>query len=188
MNKNVTAAILIILAIGVYITFTKGQISEAQQIRTVNGQYASAIKNAERLISARDQVLKNYRDISEDDRERLDKMIPDTVDNIRLIIDLNSVALRHGFSLRNIKASTAAEPRAATADSVIAETGSIPDPVLDTVTVTFGVTAPYQEFISFMQDLEASLRVIDLSRLTMATTESGTYDFGVELKTYWLRQ
>jgi hypothetical protein len=54
--------------------------------------------------------------------------------------------------------------------------------------VSFNVTAPYQQFISFMQDLEASLRVMDLTHLTVSANDTGTYDFGVQLTTYWLRQ
>jgi hypothetical protein len=70
------------------------------------------------------------------------------------------------------------------------EGGTIPVPVLDTVTVSFGVTASYQQFIELLRDLEANLRVMDVTRLTLTAnpTTAGTYDFAVELRTYWLRQ
>jgi hypothetical protein len=172
-------------------------------VKSVNDSYASAIDNAQKLISVRDQVLKSYNDISADDRDRIDKMVPDTVDNIRLIIDLNSVALQHGFSLKNITAaaksdSSGASPSAQGAPALAPSSAglspsaagslSIATPTLDTVTVSFNVTAPYQQFISFMQDLEASLRIMDITHLTVSANDTGTYDFGVQLTTYWLRQ
>jgi Tfp pilus assembly protein PilO len=187
MNRNITAVILIVLAVGIYATFTRGLLDDASTVKAMNDQYISAMNNAAKLISTRDQVLKSYNDISADDRDRIDKMIPDTVDNIRLIIDLNSVALRHGFSLKNITA-TAKSGSSGPAPSHDASVASIATPTLDTVAVSFSVTAPYQQFISFMQDLEASLRVMDVTHLTVSANDSGTYDFGVQLNTYWLRQ
>lgn len=201
MNRNITATILLVLAVGIYATYTRGVLADASAQKAVNDQYTSALNNAAQLISVRDQVLKSYNDISADDRDRIDKMIPDTADNIRLIIDLNSVALQHGFSLKNITAtnagvsggsspgSSAPLPPAASAPMTGPSSSvSINTPTLDTVTVSFGVTAPYQQFISFMQDLEASLRIMDITHLTVSANDTGTYDFNVQLSTYWLRQ
>ncbi len=198
MNRNATATILIALAIGIYFTFTRGMISQAKTVQAVNAQYTSAIENADQLISVREKILKSYGEISTADKERLEKMIPDTVDNIRLIIDLTSVGVRHGLTLKGIKATAATSanrPSAPVTQAASARPGSmmnpsssIPTPTLDSVSVSFEVTAPYLEFISFLQDLEANLRIMDISRLSITADDTGQYRFGVELKTYWLRQ
>jgi Tfp pilus assembly protein PilO len=200
MNRNITAVILLVLSVGIYFTVTRGIIADAEAVKSVNDQYSSAIANAEQLVKVRDQVNTDYNNISDADRARLDKMIPDTVDNIRLIIDLNSIAVRHGFSLKDIKAEAAADQSnpssagPASAPPVLAAPASpdavpsITAPTLDTVTVSFDVSAPYEQFISFLQDLEASLRIMDVTHLTVTANDTGTYDFSVELNTYWLRQ
>jgi Tfp pilus assembly protein PilO len=187
MNRNTTAVILIILAIGIYFTVTKSIIVQAKAVKKVNDQYTSAIKNAEQLIKVREQVLKSYNSITAEDRERLEKMLPGTVDNIRLVIDLTNIGTKHGMNLKNVQATPATQvtnvPRAARPPE-----GTIPTPTLDSVTVSFSVTAPYLEFISFLQDIESNLRIMDISKLSVTATETGQYDFQVELKTYWLRQ
>jgi Tfp pilus assembly protein PilO len=196
MNRNITATILIVLAIGLYMTVTRSQVAVVQGIRAQNLEYTTAISNAERLIKVRDRVLKDYNNIREEDRQRLDKMIPNTVDNIRLIIDMNSIGLKHGFSLRNIKANASKGEKTNVAVSSPAQrsttrssnSSSIPTPTLDTVSVSFSVTATYQQFINFMRDLESNLRIMDLTKLTLTANDNGMYDFGVELRTYWLRQ
>ena len=190
MNRNLTAFILIVLSGALYFTYTSGLWQQAQAVKAVNDQYSSAIDNAQKLISVRDQVLKDYNNISALDRDNLNKMLPNTVDNIRLIIDLNNVALKHGFSLKNITANTKDAAGNPSAPSMVqtAQTGGISIPTLDTVTVSFNVTAPYLQFISFMQDLEANLRIMDVSHLTVTANDTGTYDFSVQLTTYWLRQ
>lgn len=189
MNKNVTAIILIVLAIGVYLTFTQARLDETKAIQEVNKQYLSAIANADQLIKVRDRVMEQYNNISAEDRDRLDKALPNSVDNIRLIIDLNSIAANHGFSLRNIRAAaSSASTGSGTIVTQRSSASGISNPTLDTVTVSFSVTAPYQQFVEFMRSLEANLRIMDLTKLTVAANTGGTYDFSVELQTYWLRQ
>lgn len=198
MSKNITATVLIILAIGIYLTVAKGMFTQVTQVKAINDQYRSAIDSAKQLIQVRDNVQKDYNNLSADDRERLEKMIPNTVDNIRLVIDLNAVALRHGFSLRNIKAAVSGTGNAGGASgsqkarvSPIGASSnsqaSIAIPVLDTVDISFSVTAPYQQFRDFMQDLEANLRIMDIKHLSITGSDNGIYSFGVELQTYWLR-
>ena len=192
MNRNLTATILIILSGALYFTYTSGEWNNALAVKAVNDQYSTAISSAQQLISVRDTVLKEYNNISADDRANLDKMLPNTVDNIRLVIDLNNVALQHGFSLKNVTASA----KDSTSNSTVPSggfsgtsgSGSITVPTLDTVAVSFSVSAPYQQFISFMQDLEANLRIMDITHLTVTANDTGTYDFSVQLNTYWLRQ
>lgn len=206
MNKNATAILLIVLAIGIYFTFTSGRVKELKSIQDVNAQYEAAIDNALNLVKIRDNVLKSYNSISETDRDRLNKIVPDNVDNVRLIIDVkDDIAARHGLFLKNIKT--------ASPDAPVQNTGpTVPTPVLDSsgvanggipspgdstgnqygvVTLSFTVTSSYDNFVAFLKDLEASLRIMDISKLTVAqgTDKSGAqvYDFGVEMKTYWLK-
>ena len=183
MNKNATAIILIVLAIGIYFTFTSGKIAELKTIQALNGEYQTAIDNSVHLIKVRDEVLTAYNTLSNEDKERLNKIVPDNVDNVRLIIDVkDDIAARHGLFLKNIKTSSPAlQPQAGSAkNNPMAKYG--------VVTLSFSVTSPYDRFVAFLKDLEASLRIMDVSKLTIATNDSGTYDFSVELKTYWLRQ
>lgn len=185
MNKNVTPIILIILALGIYFTFTRTKLDDLKAIKEVNAQYQQALNNSERLVKVRDSVLKTYNDISPDDRERLEKMLPDNVDNVRLIIDANGVAARHGLAIKNVKTSAT---NAANSSPVPAGRQPNVPSTYDTVSLSFNVTTNYQTFIDFLRDLEASLRIMDISKITLTANDSGLYDYGVEVKTYWLKQ
>lgn len=197
MNRNVTAVILIILAIGVYLEFTDKVWTEAKAVSKVNDTYITAISNAERLIAKRDQILNEYNSLSTNDQDRLNKMVPTSVDNIRLIIDLNSVALRRGMTLHGIKAVSSAKSSPAPSAVTVTVPGDIatqpiavklPIVNLDTVSVSFSTTATYAQFIQFLRDLEANLHIMDLSQLKVVAHDNGVNDYTVELKTYWLKQ
>ena len=202
MNRNATAIILIVLAIGVYFTFTSGKIDELKEIAEVNAEYEQAIDNSARLIKVRDSVLKAYNEISDTNKDRLNKIVPDNVDNVRLIIDVkDDIAARHGLFLKNIKTNspnlkqqTVTVPpsnpsQASSKDLAPGESAKvIPSGQYGIVTLSFVVTTSYQTFIEFLKDLESSLRIMDISKLTVTVNDNGTYDFGVEVKTYWLKQ
>jgi Tfp pilus assembly protein PilO len=193
MNKNFTALILVVLGIGIYFTFTQAKLKEIKEIRVVNAQYSEAIDNSAKLIKVRDGVLANYNQISEEDKKKLNKLIPDNVDNVRLIIDLkDSIAARHGLSLKNIKTSSPEnQPQSSKTVNTKADdaaNGSGDSAKYGTVTVSFSVTSSYDTFLAFLRELEGSLRIMDISKLTVTVAEGGSYDFSIELKTYWLKQ
>ncbi len=191
MNKNLTPIILVILAVGIYFTFTAGKIDELKSIQSVNAGYQQALNNSEKLIKVRDTVLKNYNNISEEDRARLDKMLPDNVDNVRLIIDVNGVGARHGLFLKNIKTNaTNIIPTAEiTKGSIITTKNNVNGSQgYETVTLSFNVTTDYQTFIDLLKDLEMSLRIMDISKITLNANDGKNYEYSVELKTYWLKQ
>ncbi len=188
MNKNITPLILIVLAVGIYFTYTSKKLDEMKTIKQVNVSYEQAIANSEKLIKVREDVLKQYNNISPENRMRLDKMLPNNVDNVRLIIDTNGIATRHGLSLKNIKTSATNINDPSKANATQKQNSvSVPNSY-DTVSVSFNLTASYQTFLEFIRDLQASLRIFDISKITLTANDSGNYDYGVEFKTYWLKQ
>jgi len=207
MNRNIIAAILIIIGIGLYFTVTQSMIADAQAVKAKNDQLTTALDNAQQIITSRDGVTTKYNSIPAADRAKLDKMIPSAVDNIRLVIDLNNMALQNHFALSNVKAavpSNSAQNLGASArqgvstpvQSVSAPVGSgsmspvqsVSEPVLDKVQISFGATATYDQFINFLRAAESDLRIMDMTHLTITANNQGTYDFQVQFQTYWLRQ
>lgn len=187
MNRNVTAFILLVLAIGIYVTFTSNLWDEVKSVREINNQYIQAIDNADRLITVRGKVLNDYNALSPNDIDRLQKMLPIAVDNIRLVIDLNSIAQKNGLTLKGVKASMANDG-SKTNIVPVGNEAAISVANIDTINVSFSTSASYEQFKQFMRDLEANLRLMDMVHLNVVANDSGVYDYSINLKTYWLRQ
>lgn len=194
MNKGVAPILFLILAVGVYFTFTKSKLDEIKSIGTVNAGYEQALENVEKLIKVRDEVLKTYNSIDETDRRRLDKIVPNNIDNVRLIIDVKGIGEQHGLTLRNVKTS-ATNSGSNTNKTLAPELGAAEvvsfgtDPTkYEVVTLSFEVTASYKSFVEFLKSIESSLRVLDISKIEVSANETNVYDYTVELKTYWLKQ
>ena len=188
MNRNITALILIVLAIGVYFTYTSGQIAVLNSIQATNNQYLSAIASAKKLIALRDSVLNQYNAVSDQDKARLDKLVPDNIDNVRLIIDISGIASRHGRTAAGITTSADSSQSANTTAKSTPNSTFDTSAGLSTVTVSFNVTTTYANFITFLEDLERSLRILNVTGITLSVSDKGVYTYGVTLNTYWLKQ
>lgn len=193
MNKGVAPILLLILAVGLYFTFTKSKIDEIKSINKVNAGYEEALENVEKLIKVRDEVLKTYNSIDENDRKRLDKIVPNNIDNVRLIIDIKGIGEQHGLKLRNVKTSAtnaSSAIKAINTDQNGAEVASFGsnDSKYEVVTLSFEVSASYKSFVELLKSIESSLRVLDISKISVSANETNIYDYEVELKTYWLKQ
>lgn len=192
MNKNATPLILIVLSIGIYFTFTRIKIEEFKSVQLVNDQYKEAIDNSEQLLAVRDSVLETYNKIDPEDQERIEKIIPNNVDNVRLIIDVNGIATRHGLVMKNVKTDTNKANQSGSlppeqGDSMNPD-GSAPAASYGTATLSFDVNGAYQGFQDFLRELEASLRIIEVSKITLKSNDTGNYEYNVEIKTFWLKQ
>ena len=194
MNRNITALLLVAIAIAIYFTYTQGQLDKDYAINADNGEYTTAISNANTLTTVRASVEKSFNNISADESAQLDKMIPSSADNIHLIVDISKLASEsYGFALRNIKADIVqgSDTTNGSTAAVSASSGSkalLTNSSLSKIKLTFDTTAEYGRFISFMQALEKSLRIMDVTKLSVKANDTGIYDFSVEITTYWLKQ
>ena len=149
-------------------------------------EYQGALDKTIELRKVREELLEISKSILNDDKIRLQKMIPDTIDNIRLILDMDKIAGKYGLSIKNIKVSSASHKE----EKVIGPDNSLHGEV----SISFSVHSSYFNFKNFLMDLEQSLRLVDITALSLkAGSEkvglgSDSYDFDITLKTYWLKQ
>jgi hypothetical protein len=99
---------------------------------------------------------------------------------VRLVLDIDRIASRQGLRVKNIAVNDGmnGDRKAAVVD----------DKGFGTATITFGVSAPYDVFLNFLNDLEDGLRLIDVTALSINPTDPKTYDYTVTFKTYWLKK
>lgn len=169
-------------AIGLFVLYTNPQYQQVKELSAQAAQYDDALSKAQQLRSLRDQLLSKRNTFSPDDLQRLTHALPDNVDNIRLIIDINNIAARHGLSLKTISVgavSDSSTPRSALA------VGSSGDAV-GSVTVDFTVTASYADFVALLHDLEHSLRIVDVEKVGFRVGASDSNDYQFTIRTYWL--
>lgn len=170
-----------------YFSFTRIKIDEIKQVKAVNEQYQKAIDDFRELVSKRNAAIEKYQQLNPIDRDRIERLLPDNVDNVRLIIDINAIASKHSISIKDVKTSVD-KPNTPTS----ADLGGIE--VMDnglgynSITLSYNVKGSYPNFVNFLHDLEISLRIMDVSKIKLIADEAGSMSYDIEIKTYWLKE
>ena len=150
-------------------------------VTTLQNQIAGldeVLNNGRQLIQVRDQRKNDLIRFPEDIRGRLEKMVPDHIDNVRLIIDLIALAKRYGIELHNPQIVAPGTKTAATGPNVNR---------YDSVQLNFSITASYDVFQKFLEDMERSLRLTDVVSVGFTAGDKDTYDYTITIRTYWLK-
>jgi hypothetical protein len=181
-------SIMFVIAAGAtFFTYTRPTYDTLQQTQIEIAQYDEALNKAAELRQVQQTLLSRYNSFNPADLDRLQKLIPDHVDNIALILDLNAIAKTYGMPLENVDVAIGDTVSAKSTVRVGVQDESAKK--YDSITMKFTTRASYDTFLKFMTELESSLRLLDLQSLTVSSASSGAgvYGYQVTLKTYWLK-
>lgn len=169
--------ILLIVSGVAFFLFIDPTYSEIRELQSEEELFGEALDNSKELQKVRDDLLGQYNGFSSNDLQRLEKMLPNSVDNVRLVRDLDGIAADHGMTPRNVtvqisEENTQAGPREGSLGSVL---------------ITFNVNGSYETFQSFLQDIEKSLRLMDVVNVSFVASEQNLYEYNVSIRTYWIK-
>ena len=180
------------IAVAVFMFYTRPAYDSISVLQKEIADYDQALEKAAELQRLKQALLSRYNAFDPADLDRLHKLLPDHVDNVRLLLDLDSLASHHGFALQNVVISGPSQADAGrSAGATIGSTNQR----YDSLTFSFATQGTYQDFIIFMQDFEHSLRIVDLVSLSLGAAPVPTgvtlsepyYQFNVSIRTYWLK-
>lgn len=183
--------IFIAIAITGFLMFTKPLYEDIVVLRADASAYNEALGNSKALENERDKLTSKYNAISREDLDRLEKLLPDNIDNIRLILEIGKIASPYGMVLKDVKYNATETQK----EGVVQAGAGAPTAQTDykTLDMEFSVTGTYNNFINFTQDLESNLRIVDVSSVMFSsdtdlkTNPSGAYKYSFKIKTYWLK-
>jgi Tfp pilus assembly protein PilO len=178
--KIFTPVLLLALAAVLFFWYIDPTYGKVKDLLATQAQLDEALSRARELQNVRDQLLSRYNTFPQADMDKLQKLLPDHIDNVRLILDLDSMAAKYGMRVKNVTTDD---------DNSRAAQGELgPDEsAYESVILSFTVTGTYDTFRQFLADLEKSLRLVDVVGLDFNANDTGIYDFTFHVKTYWLK-
>lgn len=175
--KAIISIILLVASVGLFIGYVNPTYQADQASAAELGQYESALSNSKDLLSERDILIAKLNTFSQTNINKLSTLLPDSVDSVTLIIELDSIAAQFGMRIRDFSASTG-------------QSGTLgqSDAPYGTLSLTFTTTASYETFVAFLKALESNLRLLDVSSISFTSgSTNSVYDFNVTVNTYWLK-
>jgi len=197
--RFVLPIILITIALIVFFVFLSPSLQEVKALQVDVDSYNEALDNSKALEYERDKLTKQFTSFDPDDLRRLETLLPNSINNIRLILEIESLASPYGMVLRDVRYDTVRET------SLESENNAQPGPagVIESSKgygeweLEFSTEGSYTNFLQFLRELEANLRLIDLVSIQFASitgesaganfSTSEVYKYSFKLKTYWLK-
>lgn len=182
MSRLFLPTILVLAAIGLFTMYTHPAYQGTKGLRAEVQTYDDALNKSQELRTLRDEKIAAYNTLSQVDKDRLEQVLPDNVDNIHLIIDINTIAARHGLSLKNVELGELSDRAGGGSDLAVGASGD----AVGSVSLGFTFGASYEDFLAFLQDIEHSLRVVDVREISFTVPQEGLTDYTFNIRTYWL--
>lgn len=206
--------ILIGISVTVFFAFTNPIYGDISKLRAQAESYNAALSNSKELENQRDNLTVKKNAISTEDLNKLQKLLPENIDNIRLILEIEQIALPYGMVLKNVKYSTTDEKEKDTGSPVVGSiqgVGAAQSSPKDygIWDLEFSTAGTYSNFLNFTRDLEKNLRIVDISSIQFSSAATGgsssatggsgssssssttpsseSYKYDFKIKTYWLK-
>lgn len=201
MIRLIIAIVTAVLAGGIFFFYTQPAYDVVRANQAQIDQYNQALDKAAQLQQLKQSLLARYNAFDSGSLDHLQKLLPDHVDNIGLILELDNLAGRYGLALQNVDVSTPSTQTPSAKSAGGATVGSLgsANQTYSSLTLTFSTQGSYDSFVQFMNDLQSSLRIVDIVSLTVnpvGTTNSAArpggpaqpvYTYQITLRTYWLK-
>ena len=208
MIQRLFPVVLILVGIGLFFMYTSptwsGPVAEH---KAMIKSYDSAL-SAAREFQAKEASLELERQaLPREGLERLEALLPNNVNNIQLILDLDALAARAGVQLSDfsITEGTTGETQAVQPGAAVGGPGpSVPGGIedvsmpqsglqlestspIDSLEITVTAVGNYTAFRNFLDSAERRLRLLDVVGLTISNDATGVYTYDITFRIYWLR-
>lgn len=186
MNSRILPLLALLVSFGIFFAYVgptwSGSVAETKAAIALDDQ---ALVAASRYAKQQNDLAEKRNAIDPENLTRLTAFLPDSVDNVGLILDLNALAARSGFSLSNIDVTL---NTISTAD--ISTGQMLPSPgtsYVGSVDLSLSAVGTYTAFQAFLAGVERSARLLDVQSIAVKGSETGVYNYEIKLRLYWLR-
>ena len=185
---------------GLFFSYVNPRYQEIKGLQAQVAAYDNALNNAKQLEEAKSQLLATYNEIPQDSIEKLNKLLPDNVDNIRLILEIESIGAKYGMGIKDVQFNADATKKNQTASPIEASTDQtqLENKDYGIFDMSFSSDGTYPNFVLFMKDLEKSLRIVDVKGVDFSSSDSSSaapsfaqtkdaIKYKIDIRTFWLK-
>jgi len=188
MSDRVLPLVALLVAVGIFFVYVNptwsGPIAATKEEIALNDQ---ALKAADQFAAQQNALAAARNAIDPANLARLSTLLPDSVDNVVLILDLNALAARSGFSLANIDViSNTAGGAGVSAPQGQGLPAAGTNPV-GSIDLSLSAVGTYAAMQAFLTGVERSARLLDVRDIVVRGSDTGVYNYQMVLRLYWLR-
>lgn len=183
MNRILLPLVLIIISIAAFFMWINPHYKNVKALGVQLTESNGALGQVAELESVRASLVDKENSFSQGDLAKLQKLLPDNVDNIRLFLDMQGVASRYSTSIQDISVADQGQKASATTQAIGPSNKQYGQMVL-----SFSVNISYEKLNDFLKDLENSLRIVEIKSLAFGVDNNNpnNYKVSLGLNAFWL--
>jgi len=158
MIKALVPLFSIVVALALYFFFIQDTMERIAELKIESAQFSEALKDAKELGQTIERLDRERDGIPTSDIDKLEILLPDRIDSVRFIYDLNTIADIHNKTLGEVFVE------------------ELKGDVFTSTIVTFSINGTYSQLLAFLSDLELSLRIIDVQSVSFKVTNDSVKD------------
>jgi large-conductance mechanosensitive channel len=185
MIRTITPIFSIIIALVVFFMYTKPMFADIKVIQNEAGQFGEAVEKAEELNRELARKLDQKRSYTAESLNRLEALVPEEIDEVQVLADLSEIARSHNMLFGNIGVSnTEIEQVKGKNSSQSNQTMGYEN--LTQTDIEFSLIGSYDQFKSFLADLESSLVLLEVVSIDFSAGEGTLQQYKLVVRLFAL--
>lgn len=204
--RLISTILFFAISILLFFFFIDPLYGEIKELRANVSTYNTALNNSTELQKTRDDLVDTYKQVKEEDRNKLVHLLPSTINNIELILEIEKIANLHGMPIGEIKFDSSNlatnKDNKKTEGAPVVESNPSEYLPYGIFPMEFTIEGRYETFLSFLKDLESNLRLVDVKSINFTVPEKASgegstpgsratdptiYRYSLKVETYWLK-
>lgn len=207
MSKTLLSFLVIILSLGFAFLYVEPEYTLVKERSLDLSNLLKTAENAKGIEKLISETEDNLNKVKTEDLDRFNTFLPESIDTIRFANNLQHMGLAYGIVFSSIKVEERGkDTNSAAANSAVLPNNGLPQQAggiksvqekkYSTTKAVLGFTTTYEKFGLFLNDIQESLGLLNLTELSLKPvsenpdtkkSETPVYQFTVTVETYSLK-
>ncbi|MEK7642237.1 MAG: hypothetical protein AAB392_00360 [Patescibacteria group bacterium] len=176
--SNTSILSYVIITGSVIYAFTIPTFSDISILLNEKDSYEEMIDKSKNIEERKNTLLAEFNNVSAKDVQKIETLIPSSLNFVKLVSDIDVVASKYGIAIDGVVSTDHSNNAESIAEASEAKK-------LNSATISFRFEANYDKFNSFLDDLERSLRILDIKSIYITSGDKNKYTYQISFDTYW---
>lgn len=184
MIRTITPILSIVISLLIFFLYTRPMFAEVKLIQDEVDKYVEVTNTA---AERNEELNQKYGTMSSHDTaqiERLNTLVPATIDEIKILTDLAEMAGRHNMLFGNVSVTNNEMEATNKKEEVDAFTVAFKD--LASTDLQFSLIGTYDQFKAFLGEVESSLVLLEVNGIEFTAGEGLFQQYEVSVRVYAL--
>ena len=185
MTRTLTPVFSIIIAVLLYFFFISPALDDISATRAETDIYNDAINRYGIFNEKLEHSLSIKRDQNPVTVERLNQLVPLSVESAEILASLESIAVSHNMLFGNITTASEGFSVSNNAKNSSNQAGVI-NAELQTTDISFELVGTYEQLQEFLKDTENSLTLLEVTDISFTASDGLFEQFAITVRSYAL--